>query len=352
MDQVVSGSASQEPTEQDKTSLSYKFQRLREKLREGIASGELAGKLPGERALAKRFHVNAKTLSKALTDLAAEGLLDRSIGRGTYVKGSQPTAVGKRWLVVCGADQVNWEVVSYLKSHQSQLEIVTNVDALRPSFLNQFSAVIDLCRDTPDSFIRDLVVRNVSVVLVGKEPRVYSTHAVIFDGPFAAAKAGRELVMNGHEIFAAVEPAGCSVVVDALRLTVPRISPNGRICSSVPADAVALFEDGVTAFVCQSTELAVDVKTRLERAGVAVPQQASVLAIGSVPEDPSVSGFFISRAEKAKAIVDLLNDQTRSHPTTIWLAGQYVDRGTMGPRNGYVMLQAAHSGDALQHASL
>src|SRR5688572_29321287 len=51
-------------------SLSYKFQRLREKLRQAVASGELSGKLPGERALARRFHVNAKTLSKALTDLA------------------------------------------------------------------------------------------------------------------------------------------------------------------------------------------------------------------------------------------------------------------------------------------
>src|SRR5579864_2222915 len=70
--------------------MSYKFQRLREKLRHAIISGELSGKLPGERALARRFHVNAKTLSKALTDLAAEGLLDRSIGRGTYVKGSAP----------------------------------------------------------------------------------------------------------------------------------------------------------------------------------------------------------------------------------------------------------------------
>src|SRR3712207_3328029 len=66
------------------------------------SSGELSGKLPGERALAKRFHVNAKTLSKALTDLAAEGVLDRSIGRGTYVKGSAPPqSAPSRWLVIC-----------------------------------------------------------------------------------------------------------------------------------------------------------------------------------------------------------------------------------------------------------
>src|SRR5476651_775372 len=88
------------------TGLSYKFQRLREKLRDAISNGDLAGKLPGERSLAKRFHVNAKTLSKALTDLAAEGLLDRSIGRGTFVKGTAPlVSSSRRWLVVCDADQ-------------------------------------------------------------------------------------------------------------------------------------------------------------------------------------------------------------------------------------------------------
>src|SRR3954452_22912508 len=99
MDDTLSPS---ESTRTGQTGLSYKFQRLREKLRHAITSGELSGKLPGERALAKRFHVNAKTLSKALTDLAAEGVLDRSIGRGTYVKGSAPSAnQAGRWLLLC-----------------------------------------------------------------------------------------------------------------------------------------------------------------------------------------------------------------------------------------------------------
>jgi len=48
-----------ETGELETSSLSYKFQRLRERLRLAISSGELAGKLPGERALAKQFHVNA-----------------------------------------------------------------------------------------------------------------------------------------------------------------------------------------------------------------------------------------------------------------------------------------------------
>src|ERR1700722_4517470 len=90
------------PSGREQPGLSYKFQRLREKIRQAVARGELVGKLPGERALAKRFHVNAKTLSKALTDLAAEGVLDRSVGRGTYVKGSapQPPATTGKWLIV------------------------------------------------------------------------------------------------------------------------------------------------------------------------------------------------------------------------------------------------------------
>src|SRR3954466_1685701 len=89
--------------------LSYKFQRLRERLRQAIASGELSGKLPGERQLSRRFRVNAKTLSKALTDLAAEGLLERSIGRGTFVRGHQADAqaTDEKWLIVCEPDQIH-----------------------------------------------------------------------------------------------------------------------------------------------------------------------------------------------------------------------------------------------------
>src|SRR5213593_2018616 len=120
--------------------LSYKFQRLRERLRSAVVSGELSGKLPGERALAKRFHVNAKTLSKALTDLAAEGVLDRSIGRGTYVKGHAPvTVTAKRLLIVCDPDQVGWELVQMIRAAHPEVDVATDVTSVRPSFLNQFS---------------------------------------------------------------------------------------------------------------------------------------------------------------------------------------------------------------------
>jgi DNA-binding GntR family transcriptional regulator len=106
-------------------------------LRAAVASGELNGKLPGERVLARRFGVNAKTLSKALTDLAAEGLLERSIGRGTYVKGTAPEVekAGK-WLILCDDDHT--AAVQKIEERHPEVHVARDVRGMRPSFLNQF----------------------------------------------------------------------------------------------------------------------------------------------------------------------------------------------------------------------
>jgi DNA-binding transcriptional regulator YhcF (GntR family) len=311
--------------------LSYKFERLREKLRLAISSGELNGKLPGERALAKRFHVNAKTLSKALTDLAAEGVLERSIGRGTFVKGSAPElAAGKRWLVLCDAEQAAWEIVQLLRNYQSDTEVLTDIRAVRPSFLNQVSAVIDLAPSTPDSFIRDLVVRNIPVVVVGKEPKTYSTHSVIFDGQLGVAMLGRDLLLSGHRRLAAVEPRHCTVVAHSLRQAAARYAPGATVDACFPEDIPAMVQGGITAFVCQNVELAVQAKQQLERLAVEVPGRVSLAAVGSASQEKPVSGYFMSRSEKAQAIIRLLCEQP-SRPTAIWLAGVFEDRGTIAP---------------------
>src|SRR3954471_2541020 len=213
--------------------LSYKFQRLREKLRAAIASGELHGKLPGERQLARRFRVNAKTLSKALTDLAAEGLLERSIGRGTFVKGSTESAspgansnttTTDRWLIVCDEQLADAPIVRQLvQASGGAAQIVHDTASLRPSFLSPFRAVIDLSPLTPAAFLRDLVVRNPSVVLVGREPTTYSMNAVLIDRTLGASQLARELMLAGHRRFLAVERRGSTQVADAIRKTAQRV---------------------------------------------------------------------------------------------------------------------------------
>jgi len=326
--------------------MSYKFQRLREKLRQAVSSGELSGKLPGERALAKRFHVNAKTLSKALTDLAAEGLLDRSIGRGTYVKGTAPAPSSPpRWLVLCDqADDAGIGcLLDQLRAAQADLHVATSASAatMRPSFLNGFGAVVDVAGDTPDAFLRDLAVRNMPVVAVNREPRTYSTHSVLVDLVLGAQHVARDLLCAGHRRLAAVEPAGGSSLGHTLRQFARRYVDGQTVVESFsPAEVeagpgvAAIGEGGFTAVVCESARTATRVRAAMEKAGVDVPGQLSLAAVGCLCGGKMAcpcSGYFADCEPLAGAVVKLLRDGPPPRPTTLWLVGEFIDRGTIAP---------------------
>jgi DNA-binding LacI/PurR family transcriptional regulator len=328
------------------TRMSYKFQRLREKLRQAVTSGELSGKLPGERALAKRFHVNAKTLSKALTDLAAEGLLDRSIGRGTYVKGSAPAPLSpSRWLVLCDeADDSGVAcLLDQLRAAQADLHVATSasVATMRPSFLNGFGAVVDLAGDTPDAFLRDLAVRNVPVVAINREPRTYSTHAVLVDLVLGAQHVARDLLCAGHRRLAAVEREGGGSLGHTLRQFARRYTDGQSVVESFSvaeveagAGVAALGEGGFTAVVCDSARTGARVRAALARAGVDVPGHVSMAAVGCLCGGKMAcpcSGYFVDYEPLADAVVKLLRDGPPPRPTTLWLVGEFIDRDTIGP---------------------
>lgn len=314
--------------------LSYKFQRLREKLRAAVASGELAGKLPGERQLAKRFNVNAKTLSKALTDLAAEGLLDRSIGRGTYVKGAAPqaAAVAKaRWLVLCDPADAASSLVRRLRfanpDVQTWAEPVAN---LRPSFINPFSAVISLTPNTPEPLLRDLVVRNVNVVAVGYAPRTYSTNVVAADTALGAAHVARALLLAGHRRLAVAEGRGSSVVSHAVRATAARVAPGATVDTIYATEAAVAAEHDVTAIICDSPAAADDAMAALRRCGVAMPGRVSVAAVGVADGDEAApcTGYFTDEQSVVDAVVHLIHEPP-ARPAAVWLAGDARDAGTV-----------------------
>jgi hypothetical protein len=326
--------------------MSYKFQRLREKLRHAVTSGELSGKLPGERALAKRFHVNAKTLSKALTDLAAEGLLDRSIGRGTYVKGTAPApSAPHRWLVLCDEDEDAGIgcLLDQLRAAQADLHVATCASAatMRPSFLNGFGAVVDVAGETPEAFLRDLAVRNMPVVAVNREPKTYSTHAVLVDLVLGAQRVARDLLCAGHRRLAAVERPGSNSLAHTLRQFARRyVDGQTTVESFSPAEVeagpavAAIGEGGFTAVVCESARTATRVAAALDKAGVDVPGQLSLAAVGCLCGGKMAcpcSGYFVDCEPLAEAVVKLLRDGPPPRPTTLWLVGDFVDRNTIGP---------------------
>lgn len=71
-----------------------KHETVSRDLRVQIAAGAFApsGKLPSEAQLVERFGVSRPTVARALRDLQSEGLVERRVGSGTYVRCSSQVA--------------------------------------------------------------------------------------------------------------------------------------------------------------------------------------------------------------------------------------------------------------------
>jgi hypothetical protein len=328
----------------DAVRLSYKFQRLRERLRQAIATGELSGKLPGERQLARKYRVNAKTLSKALTDLAAEGLLDRSIGRGTFVRGDQAPVAStpNRWLILCDSEQLSNPLVRLLTQNHPSAQVVTETASLRPSFLNTFTAVIDLAGNASHAFLRDLVVRGMNVVLVGREADTYAMHSILIDAPHAAAHLTRDLMLGGHMHVLAVTTGG-SLVADAIRRTIQRYNRDAAMDVVTAEEVPTGIAMGATAIICDSVASADRVRRALEQASIAVPEQVSLCAMGTLIGHAPCDGYFVDPEQELQAIEQVLGHSTPRRPTTLWLTARQYRVGTTAPRTS-VMHQARSPG--------
>jgi len=313
------------------TDLSYKFQRLRERIRKAIVSGELSGRLPGERMLARQFRANAKTLSKALTDLAGEGLLERRIGRGTFVKGSEPRRESsqQRLLLLCDSDGELRPLLHHIQLAHPQSEAVTDTARLRPSFINQFDAVIDLSANTPPAVLRDLVVRNLPLLAVGHEPRTYATPTVLVDRALGASHLGRDLLLDGHRRLAAIEARGHSEIADTLRKLSGGYAPDAIVESGSPEASVQLVEDGITAIVCDGAYSAMHVRRLLESRGVRIPGRLSLSAVGfGLDGEPPCSGYFVAPLHAAQVVLQVLHELPQRQPMALWLVGSFVNRNS------------------------
>lgn len=321
--------------------LSYKFQRLRERLREAIETGVLSGKLPGERVLARQFRVNAKTLSKALTDLAAEGLLERTIGRGTFVRGQNTDEKSKalgRWLLLCRQGAECSALARALQKINPDSEIRSDLSALRPSFLSGFDAVVDLHGGLPELTLRDLILRSLRVILVDSLPKTYSTHSVLLDRHFCAGMLARDLVQAGYQRIVVVHEPGQDEVFEAARAAARRLDPDARVEALAIAAITAAARDGKTmpvspqtAYLCGSMEIASEVASAFNNAGLKIPSDVGVVGIGLDGEGPNYracSGYVVSAEQVADSIHQLISDVQIHRPTPLWLVGANVDRGT------------------------
>jgi hypothetical protein len=310
--------------------LSYKFQRLRERIRSAIESGELNGKLPGERVLARRFKVNAKTLSKALTDLAAEGLLERNIGLGTFVRGASTSRTTHKCLVLHDPSQARCPVLQALvDAGDVQLQLHAANEELPPSLLHPHRSVVVCSKLLPDDVLRDLVVRGKNVIQLDRGGLSFATHAVMIDRLTAAADLARHLMRAGHRnlmLISAERPT--DLQKDLVALLPASIS----LRSGSLDDLRMAIDHGVTGLICTSAETAAHVMAVLMGLGIDVPQRISVVAMGRVEsDDVPCSGQYVRVVEVANALTHLLSDTAPHRPVTLWLPGQFIDAHSTGP---------------------
>lgn len=76
----------------------HKHQEISRHLLTEIAAGKYAasGRLPSEAQLVKQFRVSRPTVARAFQDLAAEGIVERRAGSGTYIRASNQQVSASR----------------------------------------------------------------------------------------------------------------------------------------------------------------------------------------------------------------------------------------------------------------
>lgn len=311
--------------------LSYKFQRLRERIRSAIETGELNGKLPGERVLARRFKVNAKTLSKALTDLAAEGLLERNIGLGTFVRGSSvPARSAQRCLVLHDPGQSNCPVLRALTDEGDvQIQLQQVGDDLPPSLINPFRSVLVCSRSISDEILKDLVVRGKNVIQLDRAVASMTTHAVMIDRLTAIADLARRLMRAGHHDLMLI---GADRPTDLQKELVSLLPASISLRSGVIEDVRMAIDHKVSGLICTSVETAAYVMAMLIGMGIDVPRQISVVGTGRIDQQEiPCSGQYVGLEEVVQAVRQILSGAAPHRPVTLWLSGQFMEARTISP---------------------
>jgi GntR family transcriptional regulator len=82
------------------------YREVKARITRSLAGGEWrpGAAIPSEAQLAQRYGVSIGTLRKAIDDLAAEGVLVRQQGRGTFVAGHTPERLRFRFFHIAGRD--------------------------------------------------------------------------------------------------------------------------------------------------------------------------------------------------------------------------------------------------------
>lgn len=362
-----------------KGDLSYKYQRLRERLRVAVKTGELTGKLPGERELARRYAANAKTINKALNDLAMEGLILRHVGRGTFVAGSVPgikiPAMPSRsfaWiapsveqkdgklLLSIASDllQARGHRLEYLEGELDESgELPESI--LTPRALRHIDGLIVFSARPSRELLANLRRRHLPAVLVNNYHSDIRLPVVLTDQSHAAFALTERCIQLGHrKISVLLRPeslpgANAAMMGYEAAMRYYGLQPLPRLQVDPIFDWSFLNTASTrpTALLCVSGELAAEARQRMIGTGGSVPSDLSIAAIcapgESCAEHESVTSYeFDPKRVCHWASEFITGGICPQGPQTAVVPGQLIDRGSIAPPASRPDQSAKPTGDA------
>ena len=351
-----------------KGELSYKYQRLRERLRMAVKTGELSGKLPGERELARRYAANAKTINKALSDLAMEGLVLRHVGRGTFVADgislvSRPVVASRcfAWLAPGHIDDPDLDHAfgmarTFLADRGHHIErVATELDnsgelpeaSLTPRTMRQFDGAVVYSARPSRGFLANLRRRHLSVVLVNNHHSEIRLPTVLGDYAHAAFTICEQCALMGHHrIQVVIRPQSLPAAAAAemgyrAAMALYRLPPMPCVLGAPDMDwsHTLLGENRPTALICVSGSLARKACELILGAGLATPADISIGVISEpgekIAQERGLSAYDVDAGRVFHWAAELvLQGWSNQPPSVVIVPGNYVDRGSICPPAG------------------
>jgi DNA-binding LacI/PurR family transcriptional regulator len=352
---------SRHPTgKQSSAGLSYKFQRVRERLRQAIENNELTEKLPGERELSRRYGANPKTINKALTDLATEGLLVRHVGRGTFVSrstggksGSVPAeqltfgfVVPAEGLNAC-AQELYRRTAAVLRGQGHELQQITIPNEARGELsgrrlsadrLRAFDGLALFGFRPCPALLASAAREHVPVVMAGNQHDQLRTAAVLVDYAQGAFELCQHLIYLGHkEIRLCIDPVLAPAAEAAERGYRAAMQRNGLHTRPVcDGDAALIASDSgrPTAIICVgSAPLTAVLKAAHNRSALSlccIPEPCD-----TAPVQQRITSYEADPDQLAKWIADLLITASPARwQRVVIVPGAMVERGSTAPVAG------------------
>ncbi|MEN8254655.1 MAG: substrate-binding domain-containing protein [Verrucomicrobiota bacterium] len=354
------------------------YRLVQEVVREKIASGEwrVGHKLPSERDLEKKLGLSRLTISKGLTGLADEGLLERRRGQGTFVaartkNGSVKGSVIKYICPALARDIiVHHDVLSAM--HDGLDEAGYHVGV---AFYRTFEEKADLLRRDTDEAIGGFIVtfdqkepileelnrlneNNFPLVLIDSYPYDTKLDFSVTNNIEGGRMMVDHLAGLGHRRIAYItRPVDRSSLRDrqagfvqgmlgnnlplwpeGIMVLKSSISPHPREEAVACTDRLLSLPEPPTAIFFSNDDMALAVKSHLSARGIRVPEDISIAGYDNIDQSADIKASlttikqdFYQMGRMAAEILKERVENRNRRPQTLFIKPELIIRGSTAP---------------------